>query len=116
MPAYIWTESDGTTLNVTPRVASTKFGDGYEETAPWGLNPIQQVWQVQHRGIDIDAADEIEAFLKARFSAAGLEPFDYTPLWSTVPLKFRCRQWTRSQDADPHTCTITAQFEQVFVA
>lgn len=116
MATYIWTESAGTAVQLAPRVSSTKFGDGYEEVAPAGLNPIQQVWQVQHRNIDRDAADEIEAFLKARFSAAGLESFEYTPLWSTTPLRFRCRQWSRVADEDPATCTITATFEQVFEA
>lgn len=113
MAVYIWVESPGTTRQMKPRVAATKFGDGYEERAPDGLNPVKATWNVQHRGIDNDVADEIETFLLARFSA-GLEAFDWTPLWATTALRFKCEEWSRVQDEDAHTCTITATFQQVF--
>lgn len=117
MEDFIWTESPGTTVQKKPRVRSTRFGDGYEERAPDGLNPMSETWSLSFRGIDLEMADEIEAFLDARLSAiAGLEAFNYVPLWRTVAIRVVCREWTRSQDDDPNTCTINASFEREYVA
>lgn len=117
MADYIWTESAATALEVAPRIGSTRFGDGYEERAPAGLNPITQAWQVRHVGVDNAIAEEIMAFLEARVSAInGLEAFDWVPLWSTTAIRVTCRQWRRVQDEDPNTSSIDAVFTQEHVA
>lgn len=114
MAVWIWVESPGTGLSEEPRISRTRYGDGYEERAPAGLNPIAQVWQYQARDVDNVIADEMITFLRARTNALGLEAFDYTPLWSTTAIKVICPSWSRTQGETWGTSDITARFEQVF--
>lgn len=117
MADYIWTESSATALEMAPRIGATRFGDGYEERAPAGLNPITQSWSIRHVGVENEIADEIMAFLQARVSAVtGLEAFDWVPLWATTAIRVTCRQWRRVQDDDPATSSIDAVFVQEHVA
>ena len=114
MPTFSWAESPGTALEETPRVASTRFGDGYEECAPDGLNPLAQAWTLQFRRVSRSGGDAIVAFLRARVSAVGgLEAFDWWPLWATAAIKVRCRGWTRTQLDEAEESDITARFERV---
>lgn len=114
MAVFDWVESGGTALTEEPRFAETSFGDGYKERAPDGLNPITQRWQVQFRGIDHQAADDIVAFFRARVSPiSGFEAFDWTPLWHTEEIRVVCKSWNRTSDNDPNTCSVVAAFEQV---
>ena len=117
MAEYIWAESPGTQLSESPRINSTRFGDGYEERSPDGLNPITQEWQIQHRNIDTAAGDEIMAFLRARVTpVSGLEAFDWWPLWAPGVIKVTCRQYSRTLGETLDTCTINAVFRQEHVA
>lgn len=95
-------------------MAATRFGDGYEERAPDGLNPITQVWTVQHRNIDDVVGDAIEDFLEARFSAvAGQETFEWWPPRAAAAIRVKCSEWSRTLGEQVDTCSITATFEQV---
>jgi phage-related protein len=117
MAVWIWVESPGTGLSEEPSVSRTKYGDGYEERAPSGLNPIKQVWTYQARGVDNAIADEMVAFLRARLNLLGMEAFDYTPLWANPadpPIKVVCPSWTRTQGEEWGMSDISARFEQVF--
>ena len=115
MAVYDWVESPSTQLDVEPRIGATRFGDGYEERAPDGLNPIKQKWNVVHRGIDSLVADDILAFFKARVSATlGLEAFDWVPLWSTTSIRVVCRRWSASLPNEIGERDVSATFEQVF--
>ncbi len=117
LAVYDWVESPGTSLNERPRVAATRFGDGYEQRAPDGLNPITQTWQVVHRAIDIAVAEAIVAFLRARLSApAGLEAFEWWPPRQAAALRFTCREWTMNIDDETDTATVTATFVQEHAA
>lgn len=114
MAVFDWVESPGTSLQEEPRVARSQFGDGYHERAPAGLNPVTQRWQMQFSGVERAVADEIVAFFRARVTAvAGLEAFDWTPLWATAAIRVICTSWTRVQDGEPDTESVTATFEQV---
>lgn len=115
MAEFLWVESESTQLEEQPRVASTQFGDGYAQEAADGLNPNPQAWRVAFRDVENSVADLIIAFLRARItSTAGLEPFDWTPLWSTTKLKFKCRRWSRTQGATWGESNIDAEFQQWF--
>jgi phage-related protein len=115
MAVFDWVESPGTQLSEEPVISSTRFGDGYEERAPAGLNPVRQEWNLQFRAIDSEVADAIVAFLRARVSATlGLEAFDWTPLWATTAIRVTCKAWNRSHDETPGESTVVATFRQVF--
>ncbi|MEY2687699.1 MAG: hypothetical protein RL375_1897 [Pseudomonadota bacterium] len=117
MAVFDWVESAGTALEEAPRVARTQFGDGYEERAPDGLNPITQSWQLQFTGIDREVASDIVAFWRARINAAaGQEAFDWTPLWHVDAIRVTCSRWTVTQDQTPETVSITATFKQEHLA
>lgn len=114
MAIYDWVESPGTALQERPRVAATRFGDGYQERAPDGLNPITQVWTVQHRNVDDEVADAIVAFLRARITAvAGQEAFEWWPPRAAAAIRVTCSDWSRTLGERVDTSTITATFEQV---
>lgn len=112
-PVFDWVESAGTSLTMQPRFGATQFGDGYEERAPDGLNPLKQRWSLQFRAVENAVADAITAFFSARVGGLGLEGFDWTPLWSTTPIRVVCREWTRSQPDQAGESDIAAVFEQV---
>lgn len=114
MAVFDWVESSGTQLSMMPRVSSTRYGDGYEERAPNGLNPLQQRWALAFRAADNSEADAMMAFLAERLNALGLEAFDWTPLWSTTPIKVVCREWNRSHLDEIGASDVNAVFEQVF--
>lgn len=114
MAVFDWVESPGTSLTEQPRASRTSYGDGYEERAPDGLNPIRQTWSLQFRSTEKAVGDAIVAFFRARLTPAGYEAFDWTPLWSTTAIRVVCETWQRSQ-TDVHGETdISATFRQVF--
>ena len=76
MADYIWTESSGTTEELVPRVVATKFGDGFEQRADDGLNPLAQVWDVVHTDVETVLANEIRDFVKA---GLGRVNFNWVP-------------------------------------
>lgn len=115
MAVFDWVESPGTSLAEEPRISRTKFGDGYEERAPNGLNPIAQRWQLQFRDVDGTVADEIVAFFRARVTAvSGIEAFDWTPLWAASAIRVICPSWQRTQGEVWGQADISCTFEQVF--
>jgi len=114
-PEYLWVESPGTSLEETPRVGRTQFGDGYAQRGATGLNPIRQVWNIEHRDVDNAVGDQIIAFLRARMSPTGqFESFDWTPLWSTTKIRVTAPSWTRTASEIWGECSIRVRFEQEF--
>lgn len=114
-PTFDWAESPGAALSEEPRIASTRYGDGYELRAPDGLNPITQKWQLSFKGLDAQVGNDIRGFLRARVNAViGLEPFNWTPLWTTTAIRVVCRGWQRTQVDGYGFSDISATFEQVF--
>lgn len=111
MPDYIWTESPGTNLVLEPRVAMSRFGDGYEQRAPDGLNPLPEVWDVVHTAVDVVLADEIEAFIRP---GMGVDTFDWVPPRQTVARKFKCTSFRRSITQQLGEHDVSMRFERVF--
>jgi phage-related protein len=106
---WIWTESEGTTLEETPRVRVAQFGDGYQQRAPDGINDLVQTWTVPFDEVDDVIADEMVAFLRANRGRA----FNYVPLWHTVAIKVVATGWTRTA-ARVGVNTLRVTFRQVF--
>lgn len=111
MPTWNWAESSGSSLEEQPRVSESRFGDGYSQRAPDGLNPIAQEWGLQFRECGDLEADQMIAFLRAR---GGVESFDWTPLWAATPIKVICPRWSRTQGERTGESDISATFRQVF--
>jgi phage-related protein len=110
MAVFDWAESAKLTLDEEPRVLGAKFGDGYEQRLPDGINNMPQAWDLNFEQVDNAIADDITNFLRAR---AGWEAFDWTPKWGTVAIRVKCPKWSRSPDGEALS-RISARFEQVF--
>lgn len=115
MAEFTWVESASTKLDEAPRFSRTRFGDGYAQDAPDGLNPNPQKWTVSFRDVEDSVADAIVAFFRARISTTtGLAAFDWVPLWATAKIQVKCSHWTRTRTSVWGESDIDAEFEQVF--
>lgn len=110
MTTWIWPVQVGMTRDVAPAVKSAKFGDGYEQRMPAGINTRPRSYAITLVGIpaDLDAA---EAFLA---SCNGVSAFDWTPPGDAAG-KFVARKWTLTYDGTAGIGgSLTSTFEEVF--
>lgn len=91
------------------RVRSAKFGDGYEQTMPDGINAISGVYSPTWEPLTTAQKDTIVNFLRAR---GGSQPFYWTPPLG-AQLKFKCQTWKVSKLAGPYW-SVTVTLKQVF--
>lgn len=94
-----------------PRVARTKFGDGYEQRSPDGINNSPAKWAMQFRACGKLEGDAIIAFFRQH---AGYLAFDWTPPRETVAGRWTCPSWQRGLPNADGESDISATFEQVF--
>lgn len=111
MADYIWTESASTSLEVVPHVIGTRFGDGYEQDAPDGLNPQHQEWDLVHAEVERALVDEIEAFI---LPGLGHARFDWVPLGKTTAIKVKCTSYRKVQTPVWGFFDLSLRFQQVF--
>lgn len=100
----------GARRSVTPATRIVAFGDGYEQRAPDGLNPLKRKVSPEWTGLTVAQADEIDAFFAAR---GGHEAFLWTEPGFATERKWRVVSWTR----DPQTKFrdhVSAEFVEVF--
>lgn len=108
MATFTWFPDASIRMEVEPQVASAKFGDGYEQRAPIGINTMAEKWSLSFTGTPVEVAD-IEAFFREH---QGVYAFD----WTTPDLntgRYVCRRWSKSRERAVKV-TISADFEQVF--
>lgn len=98
--------SIGMKKNMEPRLLGAKFGDGYQQTAPDGINTVLQVLEVSWNILTFEAGDEIDNFLTARHG----EVFLWTKPRELSPRRWRCKTWSKDEQAT--TSNITATFEE----
>lgn len=90
---------------VAPRVAGTSeelefrdnaatFGDGYEQHAPDGLNPIGEKWVLSWPGINTAHAEAIKSFVKSK----GL----WMTFWYKVPGQAVAKRFRFTSFVRPH--------------
>lgn len=108
---FDWAESAGSALDEKPRVLETKFGDGYSQRSPDGLNPIAQSWSLRFTGCDDAKANLIITFFREHLAVYA---FDWAPLWATATIRVLCSEWSRSLPNEFGNSDITAKFTQVF--
>ncbi|MGZ8172578.1 MAG: phage tail protein [Methylobacter sp.] len=109
-PIFTWYPDEGSEELIKPNVKVTKFGDGYEQRTPVGINPDVQTWSLTFTG---DAATilPIRAFLKARGAS---ESFQWTsPLneWGI----YVCREYPLKK-ISAGVLQIPVKFERVYEA
>ena len=94
MPARAFPDiapSRGSRPSVQTRLKQAKFGDGYAQSAPDGLNHIEKTFEFQLRDAPIADCQTVLDFLEAR---AGHEPFTFQPFGYDAAVQWRCETWT----------------------
>ena len=109
MAVFDWAESRSSSVDEAVRVQETRFGDGYVQASPDGINTLTQRWDLVFEEVDDAIADAIVAFWRAR---NGVELFDWTPIWGgNTPIRVVCKGWRRVRVA-LGISTLTATFER----
>lgn len=115
-----WHPEENNGYTVKPTVKATKFGDGYEQRTPIGVNTQPKIWNLKYTfanptgktglpsGTD---ANEFLAFLQER---GGVTSFTWTDPRNKTG-KYVCREWEESSPK-MGIVTISVKFEQVFDA
>ena len=92
------------------RVIENKFGDGYRQTSPDGLNAVERSWPVSWANLTIANADILQAF----FIANAGKPFRYTMPRETAPRVWDCTDFKRGYPAggyDSFQATLRERFD-----
>lgn len=110
MSTFTWVPDFGASSNEKPTVSSSKFGDGYEQRAQFGINNLAPAWSLKFSIRDTAETAAILSFLRA---TNGVQSFDWTPPGETSSIKVVARSWTKSTDRYDQF-TVSATFEQVF--
>ncbi|MCW5623914.1 MAG: phage tail protein [Burkholderiales bacterium] len=109
MATFTWTPSFPIADETEPRVAEARFGDGYAQRVPDGINSMAPSWDLTFKERTLTEIGDIVTFLRAR---NGAESFDWTPPGGAAG-KFICRRWQRSR-GNALYADLRATFEQVF--
>lgn len=114
MAVFDWAESRNSRVDSSARLREVRFGDGYTQRAPDGLNPFEDTWDLLFDQVDDAIGNSIETFFKARATTLGFEAFTWTPIWFVgAAIKVVCKRWTRTR-VDLGISTLTATFERVY--
>ena len=109
MAEFTWIPDRAAALEAKATVNKAKFGDGYEQRTPEGLNNVGDDWSLSFTVRTKAEILAIRAFLKAR---KGSEAFDWTNPFGEAG-KYTCEQWSASVEHDTD-CSLQATFHQVF--
>ena len=107
---FTWNPDYNAGGDFAPRVLSSKFGDGYEQRVPDGINNNPGSWALTFANRTNADGDAIDGFLQA---AGGYLWFWWTPPRAAVAVKVVCKKWKKSEPG-PNGTTVTATFDQVF--
>ena len=99
----------GTSLDITPKVRKSSFGDGYTQRVKDGINNTPRKWSVTFTQVT-SVIDEIETFLIA---TGGTTNFTWTPPRGATGKWCVEQNWTRSV-ANFGYETLTSVFEEDF--
>lgn len=102
--------SQGSGVNLKPRVNEVKFGDGYSQRSPDGLNNLPASYNLMWKNITETERVTLCAFLLAR---KGSESFDWVTPNSGGTFKFICRDWSWTY-GEYNLVDLRATFEQVY--
>ena len=83
--------SPGGTRKPELRLVESKFGDGYTQSRPDGLNHIREVVALVWDGLTTAEMKLIRDFLRER---GGHDPFMFQPHGYDEPVRWRCKDWS----------------------
>lgn len=106
METFTWKVKPGMNIESEPRVRSVRFGDGYEQRRPDGLNSLLNKYSITLSPKNADA-QIIRAFLEKH---AGATAFFWKPPHQTHMITVLCRKWSFSVGA--LRTEVTAEFEE----
>jgi phage-related protein len=92
-----------------PRANRTEF-PAFEQRATFGINPLQDTWDLTFSARSASDRNDIYAFLEAR---RGAEPFEWTTPFNDTG-SFVCTSWSTDLDSCFRN-TLTAKFELQYV-
>lgn len=92
-----------------PRIFSARFGDGYQQDMPQGLNPNPDTYSLTF-SVSKSSMVEILAFLDSVIA----KPFAWVPVGGVVCKSYKCSDWRGSSDAITGQCAVMATFNQAF--
>ena len=99
----------GTSLDETPAILTTKFGDGYTQDMPDGLNSVRGAVSLSWDPIQPSDADTMIAFFRAQSG----RKFFYTLPRETVPRQWIATKWHRAYPyaaSDSFTVSLEERF------
>jgi phage-related protein len=108
MSTFTYIPTYSANVSKQPKVASTKFGDGYEQSVPLGINTQARKWSLTfaREYVNIGAIDTFLTTLN------GVDSFDWIPPTGLTG-KWICKSWSRSKESYNFD-TLVAVFEEVF--
>lgn len=90
---------------------SARFGDGYEQVAPDGINNERQTWNIELWGhLQADDMAGVRSFLRLRKTRG--ESFFWTPP-NEPAARFRCTKLSATDEREGYI-RISCTFEQTF--
>ena len=108
LPLFWWTPQKSDNQN-KPKIFSAKFGDGYQQDIPQGLNPNPATYSLTF-AVTKSAMSDILGFLDSVIA----KPFAWVPDGATSCKAFKCNDYKGSSDAISGQHTVMATFNQVF--
>lgn len=91
--------------------STARFGDGYEQVAPEGINNERQTWSVELWGhLQTDDMAAVRAFLRLRKTRG--ESFFWTPP-NEAQARFHCTKLSATDETEGYI-RISCTFEQTF--
>ena len=104
---FIWQSEKGEG-EITQRVRTKKFGDGYGQTVSDGINNKSQPWPFMHTG----PQEKIKVFMAFLDRHQGAKAFLWTPPLG-VQGYYKCATYAMQQSSGA-IWSLTATFEQAF--
>ena len=110
LKTFPWSPLLGAKSTCKTKVKKAKFGDGYVQRKPDGINSLSDVYSVSFE-YDIEEIDLIDDFLRQH---AGVKAFLYVPSSNHRKTRVICESWSRRRHTTKLSkAIIDAKFEEV---
>jgi len=110
MSDFNWTPTIGFSSDATPSVSTARFGDGYAQRVPTGINNIGQNWNLQFNAQTLNTAAQIISFLESK---QGYISFTWTPPGESTEVRVIAPKWTKNYESSISRA-ISVTFERVY--
>jgi phage-related protein len=107
---FTYVPSRGFSRTSKPTVNTVKFGSGYSQRVAYGINNLDDSWDLQFTNQPLSAANNILDFLASK---GGIEYFLFKPPGEAEFFKVICEDW--STEYTSHISrSINATFKRVY--